>query len=221
MIRVTCPGCGSKLKAKEELLGETRKCPKCSTVVLISVSQTADVPAAAAPVSTVLDEPAAGSEIHGASDIALKHEDLPERLDRLNHYLICDKSKLVATWEDNGQGWMLKTSFGLVSATRNYEQLPTQGDFKFVELVLEMTDDGKRLKGIRAYRLAERWALTTLDKGDNQIVSKITTLGFLNREQKSVVRNTIRDQFMRQVWEKADNVLDYLASTDYHSPGTE
>jgi len=126
MIRVTCPGCGSKLKAKEELLGETRKCPKCGTVVLISVSQTANVPAPATPVSSVLDEPAAGSEIHGASDIALKHEDLPERLERLNHYLICDKSKLVATWENNGQGWMLKTSFGLVSATRTYEDLHTE-----------------------------------------------------------------------------------------------
>ncbi len=217
MIRVNCPGCGSKLNAKDELAGQTRKCPKCGRPVLITRVETVS---AAAGQTAGLDEPAPDQHVHGASDKALPQLDLPERLDRQHHYLICDKAHLVATWENNGNGWMLKTSFGLVSAVRNHEQLPAQGDFKLVELKLDMTDAGLRLTGVQSFQLAQRWALTTLDKGDDQIVSKITGFGFLNRDQKSVVRQAIKDQFMRSVWEDAHNVLDYLSSTDYHSAGT-
>ena len=145
--------------------------------------------------------------------------DLPERLNRDSHYLICDRTHLVATWENNGNGWMLKTGAGFVSAKRNRENLPTQGDFKLVELKFAMTPEGKRLSGLTSYQLATRWALTVLDQGDDQIVGKITGLGSLNRDQKNAVRQALKDQFMRQVWEGAANVLEYLANTDYHSPG--
>jgi hypothetical protein len=224
MIRVTCPGCGSKLNAKDQLIGETRPCPKCKTEVLISVSQTANLPAGGAQAEaddSVLGEVTADAHADRTSQSTLQQLDLPERLDRENHYLICDKAHVVASWENNGQGWMLTTPFGAISATRNYEQLPAQGNFKLVELKLEVTDDGLRLRGMRVYQLAQRWALTTLDKGPDQICSKITALGHLAKEQKSAVRNIIKDQFMRHVWEDAENVLEYLANTDYHSPGTE
>jgi hypothetical protein len=72
---------------------------------------------------------------------------------------------------------------------------------------------------LATYQLAPRWALTKLDKGDDQIVSSITSPGSLNKEQKNVVRQFIKDQFMREVWEGADEVLDYLGNTDYHSAG--
>jgi len=221
MIRITCPGCKSKLNAKDELLGQKRKCPKCGAEIVISVSQTANVASSAAVEKAGLDDAAPDTHARGASETTLKKVDLPERIDRNSYYLICDKSKLVATWENNGQGWMLKTSFGLVSASRNFDQLPAQGDFKLVELRLDVTDEGKRLRGIRSYQLAQRWALTELDKGDDQIIAKIADLGFLNKEQKSVVRNAVKEHFMRHVWENAGNVLDYLGNTDYHSPGAE
>ena len=221
MIQITCPGCNSRLSAKDGLLGEKRKCPKCGTEVLISVVQSAKVPAGTEERSAA-PEPAGGdSRIHRTPEATFKQAELLERLDRQNHYLICDKAKLVATWQSDGKGWMLKTNFGLVSALRNGDKLPAQGDFKLVELRLDMTGDGLRLDGIRSYQLAQRWALTSLDKGDDQIAAKITALGFLNREQKNAVRNAIKDQFMRGVWEGADNVLAYLGNIDYHSPGTE
>ncbi len=216
MIRVVCSGCNSKLSAKPELAGKNRKCPKCGTVVTIPKPKLA--PETAADFEEVLDD-AGDQHVEAPSQTKLPSFEAPERLDRQNRYLICDKAKLVATWKNDGQGWMLKTGFGMISATRNHEQLPAQGNFKFVELKIDMTDDGLRLHGLTVYQLAPRWALTKLDKGDDQIVSSITGSGALNREQKNVVRAFIKDQFMRQVWEDAGEVLDYLGNTDYHSAG--
>jgi hypothetical protein len=213
MIRVICPNCGSKLNAKDELAGQTRKCPKCAKPVRI----VADEPVAAAVLG--VDEAPSDQHVQAASEEHLPSHHLPERLNRDHHYLICDKTHLVAAWENNGHGWMLKTGAGFASAKRNHEKLPSQGDFKLVELKFALTPDGKRLSGITSYQLAPRWALTTLDQGDDQIVEKIGSLGFLNRDQKNVVRQALRDQFMRQVWENSSNVLEYLASTDYHTPG--
>lgn len=211
MIRITCPNCQSKLRAKDELVGQTRECPQCSAPVLIAKPDA---------LPALPDEAAPEEQIYDIGKPGLPPLDVPKRLDRHNCYLICDRSKLVAAWRDDGQGWMLNTNAGLVSAVRNSDQLPAQGDFKLVELKLQKTDAGVRLAGIRSYQLAQRWALTSLDKGDDQIVAKITALGSLNRDQKNVVRQAIKDRFMREVWAEAGDVLDYLANTDYHSPGT-
>ncbi|MDY0167021.1 MAG: hypothetical protein RBS80_10785 [Thermoguttaceae bacterium] len=216
MIRVTCPGCNSRLSAKAKLAGRSSKCPKCGTV--ISVPAPDMTPETAADFEDVLDD-AGDAHAEAPSQTKLPTLEAPERLDRQNRYLICDKSKLVATWKNDGHGWMLKTGFGMISAARNHEQLPAQGDFRLVELKIDMTDDGLRLHGLAVYQLAPRWALTKLDKGDDQIVSSIASAGWLNRDQKNVVRTFIKDQFMREVWEHADEVLDYLGNTDYHSAG--
>ena len=228
MIRITCGKCGSKLNAKDDLAGQTRKCPKCGEPVLIAAPATRQEDETE-PLAEVAEahvaRPDAGPDeeqhVNVSDGQSFASRDLPERLDRLNRYMICDKAHLVAAWENNGNGWMLKTNFGFVSAVRNHEQLPSQGDFKLVELRMTMTDNGLRLVGIRSYQLAKRWALTQLERGDDQVVSTISKLGFLNRDQKNVIRKAIRDQFMRHVWEDADNVLDYLASADYHSAGVD
>ncbi len=214
MIRVSCPGCGSKLNAKDELAGQSRKCPKCGSVIEIPQPD-------AALESISLDVEDTGdqhAETPREEHLPTKH--FPERLVRLNRYLIADKAKVIATWENNGNGWMLKTGFGFVQASRNHEQLPAQGNFKLIELQLQLSDDGLRLEGLICYQLAQRWALTNLDKGDDKILKSIAALGCLNREQKASIRKLLNDLFMRQVWEEAHVVLDYLANGDYHSPGT-
>ena len=86
---------------------------------------------------------------------------------------------------------------------------------------MAMADEGLRLQGIRCYHLAERWALTTLEQDDHKILSRITGPGRLSKEQKAVVQRFLREQFMRSVWENAQQVLDFLTNTDYHSPGVE
>ena len=144
---------------------------------------------------------------------------MPEHLSRESHYLICDRVHLAATWQNDGRGWMLKTTSGFVPAKRNREKLPTEGDFKLVELKFTTTPNGKRLVGLTSYQLALRWALIVLDQSDEAIIGKIVGHGSLNQDQKSVVRQGLGDQFMRKVWQDATDVLAYLANTDYHSSG--
>ena len=216
MIRITCPKCNSKLSAKIELAGQTRKCPKCGEK--LTIPELGLTPETAADFDHVLDDPG-DQHVETADEIRLPDVEAPERLDRQNRYMICDKTKLVAAWKNDGHGWMLNQGHGMISASRNPDQLPSQGDFTLVELKLDMTDDGLRLHGLTAYHLAPRWSLTKLDKGDDLILSSVTGPGGLNKQQKGVVRQFIKDQFMRDVWEDAAEVLDYLANTDYHSAG--
>ena len=73
----------------------------------------------------------------GIAEPPLGHAEAPARLARLNRYLICDASKVIAAWENNGQGWRLKTDHGFVSAARNRDKIPGEGDFKLVELGMD------------------------------------------------------------------------------------
>ena len=214
MIRIRCPNCHSRLSAKDELAGQTRNCPKCAQPVHI----VADASAEPNDALAAGDAPAA-QHVQSATEDRLPLIHLPERLNRESHYLICDKTRVVAAWENNGSGWMFKAGPGFISAKRCRQELPAQGDFKLVELKFAMTPDGKRLSGIMSYQLATRWALTTLDQGDDPIAEKMVGEGSLNRDQKNAVRQALKDQFMRQVWEGAADVLEYLGNADYHSPG--
>ena len=91
MIRTKCPGCGSNLTANAKLAGQTRKCPKCGTPVVIS-----------AP------DPAAEVEpkgfVEGAGATTLLALDAGSRLAKTSRYLICDAAKLLATWQKKGKG---------------------------------------------------------------------------------------------------------------------
>jgi hypothetical protein len=211
MIRVTCPTCGSKLNAKDEIAGETRKCPKCAQPVYIIADALVEVPS----ISLIDTPPLPGAQEE--MEESLQSSELPVRLNRECHYLICDKNGLAATWSNDGNGWMVKAGPGFQSAKRNRDTLPAQGDFKLVELKFTVTPEGKHLSGLTTYQLATRWALTSLNQGDDPICEKITGNGSLNREQKNVVRQALRDQFMRPVWENAASVLEYLGNADFHS----
>lgn len=221
MIRLTCSSCQVRLNAKEELAGQTRKCPKCGETLQIPEAPSAPE---TAPISdddpwVGLDDVDPNQHVHDALDHELPGVDAPKRLVRLNRYLICDKTKLFAMWEANGQGWMLKTSSGFIKARSNADKLPSQGNFTLVELRMATTDDGHRLSGIHSYELAKRWVLTTLEQDDHLILGKITGPGYLTKEQKAAVQAFLREHFMRNIWEEATDVLDYLANFDYHSPG--
>lgn len=221
MIRLTCSGCQTRLNAKDELAGHTRKCPKCGETLRIPQPPTA-VDTAAPPDDDEwggLDDVAPDQHVHDALDHELRAVEAPQRLTHLNRYLICDKSKLFGMWEDNGQGWMLKTSSGFVKARVNPDKLPSQGDFTLVELRMAMTDDGLRLSGIHCYELAKRWVLTTLEQDDHRLLRRIIGPGRLTKEQKGVVQAFLREHFMRGIWEEATDVIDFLGNFDYHSPG--
>jgi len=208
---VICPNCQAKLNAKEELVGQTRKCPRCSGLVEIKAVEEDAVPKPHEPVSPT---PPAGSQ-----EASLGHADAPLRLVRLNRYLICDGSRVIATWENNGQGWRIRTDHGFASAARNPEKIPAQGDFRLVELKMATVNDELRLKAIQIYQLARRWALPGLARGDDLICKSIVGPGILLRSQKDAVRMQLQELLMRPVWGDAAEVLDYLANDDYHSHG--
>jgi hypothetical protein len=209
MIRVTCPNCKSTLNAEDQLAGQTRKCPRCGQPVLI--------PEPGTPPQPVTQDDGGGSDLE---DVPLRRVIVPDRLQRANHYLICDTAKLVAGWKNDGRGWMLKTNAGMISALRNRDQIPNQGNFTLVELKLAESEAGHRLAGITSYQLS-RWALTMLDRDESRILSAVTGPGSLNKQQKSAVRQLIQEEFIYDVWKDARQVLEYLGNTDYHSPGTE
>ena len=208
MIRVECPACGSKLNAKEKLAGQTRKCPQCGQPVEIPEPSAAESQAASEPTPIIFTNPA---ETRLPTRIHL------QRLDRTHRYVICDKTMVVATWRNDGMGWMIRTASGFAPARRNSESLPHYGEFVLVELEMIQKDEGMRLAAISSYQLASRFAMTKLDKGDDDIIHAITDLGCLNRQQKFAVRQALSDEFLREVWGDSPEVLDYLSNVDYHS----
>jgi len=226
MIRIQCPVCSSFLNAKSSLAGKVRKCPNCKHPIQIpadgaqppsAVEDNASRPEAAAPH---FDDDAAGADfIISVKDRLPPGAKLPDRLDRDNLYLICGKGHLAAKWEHDSRGWMIRGAAGFVSARRNRDLLPPDGQFTLVELQFEKRPEGKRLVGIMAYELVHRWALTVLDEGDDAICTKITGFSPLNRDQKHLVRQMLKEHYMREVWEHSAEVLEFLSNNDFHSPG--
>jgi len=167
-------------------------------------------------------EPAAGAAplVHDLRDDALPRFKPPEEIVRSNIYLICDKVRVFATWRNDGQGWVLKTKMGALSAKRNAEQIPAHGDYTLVELIFEDAEEGRRLGGICVYELPKRWALPALARSDSAILAKVVGPGRLIREQKLAVRRYLEEQFMPEIWHENREVVDYLSNDDFVSPGT-
>jgi hypothetical protein len=229
MIACLCPACGSQLSAEEQPAGRTMKCPTCGGVVQVPAAGTVPIIVAEHHAergrhnngTVPLARPtAAAARIHDVEARKLLPMDAPARLDRQSHYLICGDTHLAASWQNNGRGWMLHTDFGLISATLNPEQLPSQGNFKLIELKLKMTAAGLSIEDLLVYQLADRWALTNLDRNDDRILTAVVGRAGLGRAQKDAVRDAIHQTFMRELWEPAHKVMNYLANADYHSHGT-
>ncbi len=214
MIRVICPNCRAKLNAKDELVGQKRNCPRCGYAMIIEPAPEEEGRSSSSA--------SASARTGGPGDTeaaAIGHVDAPTRLGRQNRYLVCDSTRVVAAWENNGQGWRLKTDHGFVSVARNPEKLPNEGDFKLVELRMAAVASDLRLRGIQVYQLGRRWALLALQRNDDDICKSIVGPGSLLRTQKDAVRQQLQEKMMRTVWGDAAEVLDYLANDDYHSPG--
>lgn len=242
LIRVQCAHCGVKINAKPELAGQTRKCPKCGEPLVIPrlaeggsahpsvVPGSAPATGAEAPTAVPPDEgstpasPPTGPSAPGmpaadAGPAETSPPPLPRRLNRQHRYLIIDKSRVIAHWEANGQGWMVKTGSGFVGAARAREQLAVHGEFRLIELKIVPGEPSRRLAGLASYKLVTRWPLANLDKGDDKICEAIAGRSPLTRDQKNVVRQGLRDYLSRPIWADAQQVLDYLGNADFHSTG--
>jgi hypothetical protein len=220
MLRVTCPNCRNRLSAKEKLIGQTRNCPACGMPLRITPDP-AD-PGEQIPDAVPIEDALTDAHVVAPPDEALPLEiHRPERMARENRYLIFNSERLIATWENDGQGWMFHTGAGFLSVHRNQDKLPSQGNFTFVELRFAIAEDGLRLHGVMAYRLVKHWALPSLARGDEAILQKVETYGSLNKAQKFAICQYLQEEFMRAVWTSIPEVHDYLTNGDYHSPGVD
>jgi hypothetical protein len=218
MIRIQCKNCGSKLNAKPELVGQTRKCPKCGSPVVIldeaAVAQESD----GKPTVVTAGDPAPTPIIFANPAVeALPAQNFPTRLSRSSRYLICDQQNVRAAWANDGRGWMLKISSGFSPAKINRDALPAYGNFTLVELVMKHTDDGIKLDALEMYQLASRFAMPKLERNDDDICESITAHGSLSRDQKASVYQIFRTLFMREVWGDSTEVIGFLQNYDYVS----
>ncbi len=227
MIRFLCPGCRSRIQAKDELAGQVRRCPKCQVAFRIPKPELptedyleAEWVEGAAPAETARGAAAAETtRIVPAAEEGIRTVDVPDKLVRTNVYLICDKATIYGVWENNGRGWQVKGSMGFISARQNSDELPLEGDFQLVELKMRPVPGGIRLVGLMSYQLAPRYALLALARGDEDILTKVVGPGRLTREQKSAIKLFILNKFMHPVWQDAREVLEFLNSPDYLTPG--
>jgi uncharacterized protein (DUF4415 family) len=238
MICFQCPSCGSTLNAKDELAGRERKCPKCAGRLVVPAVATEIAPLAtelppppapptspgvamrsAANAATTVSQDAAASAVAAvAPPSAIPSAEHPTKLCRHFRYLICDRQRVLAYWQNDGQGWQMRVESGFAGASRYGDRLPTEGDFKLIELRIS-PEDGHRLTGLRVYQLARRWALRQLPRGDDAILKSIVGHSGLLGDHKHAVRQQLTTWLMPEVWHDAKAVVDYLSGPDCHSPG--
>ncbi len=198
-IRVICKNCGSKLDAKDELRGQTRRCPKCKSPVLIEPETDVKPVSPEPPVSNVED----GGTIR------------PLRLQPNNLYVILGSDKEIAYWKNN-EGWFLNVGTGYQQVKRVPERLPEMGSFVLVEGYVAVTDAGRRLKGLRFKELTGRGVLNALIRSETEILEKAKTPATLSQAQKRFMLEHIRKHYFFEFTEDAPEVTEYLTGFDAH-----
>ncbi|MGL6195289.1 MAG: hypothetical protein ACRC2T_10765 [Thermoguttaceae bacterium] len=227
-IRVICKKCLSKINAKDELLGQVRRCPKCAEPLLIQPEQeTAAVPVPPPVVKTAAPaqkqpiqapKPVQDQQIlvHNAAPTLGSVGNFPRKLNFLNKYFVLGPDRLLATWE-NGQGWSVNVGNGFLPAKRNPQAIPDQGTFALVELAVNETPEGHKLSGIRFYKVSGRGALMALTRNEDDILSKIDSAVPLLKMQKVALITHLRKQFMGDFLSHAEEIMEFLSNDDLTS----
>ena len=239
-VRVTCKNCGSKIVAKDELLGQTRRCPKCQSEVLVvpegdSMAETS-IPSGNTSIeyektfdksSSVATENATTQSLPPAQEepvVAQPADETPivyGNLERLpthdpptklspNCRYFLFAHDQMTAFWEIGKGWQFYTGHGYVSARQNKDLLPTSGTFKFVEMILEQKKTGKQLTGIRTFSLAGKWAIPAIGREPEEILAKIDGKAVLTKQQRLQLLTYIRKNYMPDFLENSKAVYDYL-----------
>ena len=207
-FRVICKNCNSKIDVKDELLGQTRRCPKCKQPILL---QPAEPNVAAAQTPPVIDD------VHEEVPLGIIfRRNFPAKLNFLHKYLIFSPDRLIAVWESR-QGWTVNVGSGFLPAKRNPDSIPDQGNFVLVELLVDNTSDGHRLTGLDFYKISARGALSALTRNDDEVLTKIEARCSLSKAQKAILSSFLRSEYMFDFLSQAGGILDYLANEDVTS----
>jgi len=231
-IRVRCKNCGSKIVAKDELLGQTRRCPKCQSPVLIKPEDDANVEYKNTSAKSAYDvtnqslSPGPSSLAPDQEEIITAElaDDLPivyDNLERLPtheppaklipdyRYFIFSHEQLIAHWEV-GKGWQFNTGNGYVNARQNRELLPNSGTFKFVEMIIEQQETGRQMSGLRTFSISGRWAIQAIACEPEDILAKIDGKAVLTKQQRQQLLVFIRQHYMPEFLQNTNAVYEYL-----------
>lgn len=211
-IRVICGSCGSKIDAKDELRGQTRRCPKCRQPILIEPAAQPQAPkpqpvkaVPTAPSTTAGDASAPSTE--GLKMRRLRPDDL---------YFVVGSDKLVAYWKA-GEGWMLNVGNGFSQVKRSLGLIPDLGEFVLAEGRVAQTDNGRRLKAMRFWSLTGRGVLLALGRGETEILEKAQFPTVPSGSQKRFILDQIRKLYFRDFTDDALEIVEFLTSFDSHS----
>ncbi|MDO4629678.1 MAG: hypothetical protein Q4C70_10900, partial [Planctomycetia bacterium] len=147
---------------------------------------------------------------------AIRPVERPKRLDAQCRYFILDAERLVGYWQMT-MGWQVNDGVKLVSARRNSQAIPKQGDFRFIELQLGEQDGEFRVLRIRIFQLARQYSVTKIALEENDVLTTITSQSGLTRSQKNVLLQSLKAHFMRGMWADSPAIYEYLLNDDYHS----
>lgn len=213
-IRVICGSCGSKIDAKDELRGQTRRCPKCRQPILIEPAAQPQAPKPQ-PVKT---EQSQARPANAASDAASPATEglKMRRLRPDDLYFVVGSDKLVAYWK-SGEGWMLNVGNGFSQVKRSPGLIPDLGEFVLAEGRVAQTDNGRRLKAMRFWSLTGRGVLLALGRGETEILEKAQFPTVPNGSQKRFILEQIRKLYFRDFTDDALEVIEFLTSFDSHS----
>ena len=142
-----------------------------------------------------------GSGIH-ASGIG------PTHLGALNHYLICDHKDVVARWDNDGKGWMIRLKDGFTRAATVSTEIPSFGNFVLIEVGVERLSDGLHLIQIIGFQLEPTYALHKLTKGDDMVLNTIQSSAPLNQRQITHVKSLVKTNFLPHIWPEMDALLN-------------
>ena len=205
-IRVVCKGCNSKIDAADKLLGQTRRCPKCGTPILIE-------PAPARTSIIVNDAPPLGSSALQTSNeegAGLKRL----RLTPDNVYVVLGDNRQIAYWK-GGEGWFVNVGNGYESVKRAPEKLPETGVFVLVEGYVAQTDAGRRLRALRFKKLSGASALKVLlHTEEADVLEKAKEPTVLTTVQKQLFLKHIRSKYFIEFTEGSNEVMEYLTGYD-------
>lgn len=129
------------------------------------------------------------------------------KLGPLNYYLICDHYAVVARWQNDSRGWMLGLKDGFVRVSHVVDEIPWFGEFVLIEVGIQRQESGVRLSHVRSFRLQKEFALPELYKSDSAILRMITGEATLSEQQKELVRDFVKSEYLRHVWITIDDLL--------------
>ena len=99
---------------------------------------------------------------------------------------------------------MIRIKDGFVKAVQNPKQIPSMGNYIFIEI--EISSDGSRqqLTGVHGFSLPGDFVLNKLTKkNESTILEGVAGTAELNDRQRALVRQRINAKYLPNIWDDA------------------